>query len=101
MRLISPKDFSCDSIVLTLYSEDTVSKLLSLNGHQNPRSMVVTCLNLFFMKVHLFAMNTKHRLKSIERVQMVWHSLVWFLRIDGVSIITKKNYLSEYVSLCF
>ena len=73
-RLISPKDFSCDSIVLTLYSEDSVSKLLLLNGHQDPCSIVVTCLNLFFMRVHLFAVNSKHELKPVERVQMLWHS---------------------------
>ena len=33
-RIVSPKDFSCDSLVLILHSEGTVSKLLSLNGHK-------------------------------------------------------------------
>ena len=101
MRLIVPKDFSCDSIALTFSSEDTFSKILSLNRHQCPRSMVVMCVNLFFMWEHLFSVNIKNSIKPIERVQIIWHSLLWFFHIDSVSIITKKNYFSECVSLCF
>ena len=89
MRLIAPEYFSYDSIALTLSSQDTISKLLSLNSHQDPLSIVISFLNLFFMWAHLFAVNTKHILKPIERFQMIWHSLLWFLHIDVVSIITK------------
>ena len=75
--------------------------LLLLNSHQDPSSKVVACINLFFMKTYLFAIITKHSLKPIERVQMMWHSLLWLLHIDGLPIITKNNYLSECVSLLF
>ena len=71
VRLVSPKHFSCDSIELTLHSEDAISKLISLGGHQDPRSIVVTFLNLFFTIFHLFAFNSKHQLKPIERAQIL------------------------------
>ena len=38
-RLILLKLIPCDSIALSLCSKDDLSKLLSLNGHQDPRSM--------------------------------------------------------------
>ena len=101
IRLIAPKHFSCDSITLSLCSENTVYKLLSLNGHQDPRLMVVACLNLFSTRAHAFSVNIKHSLKTIEIFQVIWHSLLWFLHIDSVSIISKKNYSLECVSLCF
>ena len=32
---------------------------------------------------------------------MIWHCLLWVLHIDGMCITTKRNFLSECVSLCF
>lgn len=96
-----PKDFASDKLILDLNNVETVQKILSLEGYQDSRSLVVTCLNLFFMRTHLFAVNSKSCLLPKERVFMLWHSFLWFLHIDGVSIITKKNFLSECVSLSF
>ena len=44
------KDWADDHIVLRLYSADTVFKILHLaNGKQDPTTIAVTCLHLYFM----------------------------------------------------
>ena len=96
------KDWADDHIVLRLYSAETVFKILNLmNGKQDAATVAVTCLHLYFMRVHLVAVNCKGILKAQERVTMIWHCLLWILHVDGVCITTKRNFLSECVSLCF
>ena len=100
-ELFRPTDFASDKIVLEANSADVVRDILHISGSQDPRSIAVTCLNMFFTRAHLYAVNTKNGLLPRERVIMLWHSLIWILHIDGVSIITKRNMLSECISLSF
>ena len=95
------KDWADDLIVLKLYSSETVFEILKLKGPQDLRTIAITCLTLFFQCVHLVAVNCKDKLKASERVTMIWHSFLWLIHVDGVSVTTKCNFLSECVSLCF
>ena len=95
------KDWADDLIVLKLYSSETVFEILKLKGPQDLRTIAITCLTLFFQCVHLVAVNCKDKLKASERVTMIWHSFLWLIHVDGVSVTTKRNFLSECVSFCF
>ena len=88
-RIISPKDFSCDSIVLILHREDDVLNFISMRDHQDLCSIGVTSLN-FFMRVHLLAVNSKCQLKPIERVHMVWHSFFSSLIVMALQSLLRK-----------
>jgi hypothetical protein len=94
------KDFASDSLVLRLNSADTVSKILMLEN-QDAESQITLSLALYFNRVHLFAVNCKRTLRASERVTMLWSSLLFSLHVDGVSIITKRNWIVECVSLSF
>ena len=57
MRMIALKYFSCDSILLPLCSENTFSKIISLNGHQDLRSMVISRQSIFHAGASIFRQN--------------------------------------------
>lgn len=97
------KDWADDLIVLKLYFLKTVFGILKLEGPQDLRTIlaITTCLTLFFQSVHLVAVNCNDKLKALERVTMIWHSFLWVIYIDVVSVTTKHNFLSGCVSLCF
>ena len=59
------KDWSDDHIVLCLCSADTVLKIIHLtNGKQDPTTIAVICLHLYFMRVNLVAVNCKRGYQS-------------------------------------
>lgn len=98
--LFRPKDFASDLLVLRLASHDTVAKILSLES-SDPQSQITISLSLYFMRVHLACINMKGRLKPKERISMLWSTFLYILHIDGVSILTKRNWASECISLSF
>ena len=46
-ELFRPTDFASDKIVLEANSADVVRAILQIGGCQDPRSIAVTCLNMF------------------------------------------------------
>ena len=94
------KDFASDLLVLRLASSTTVEKVLKLKC-QEPQSQIILSLSLFFMRVHLCAVNCKGTLTAKERVTMLWSSLLVCLHVDGVSITTKRNWVTECISMVF
>jgi len=94
------KDFASDFLVLDLVSATHVAKILDL-PNQDHATKIVTSLTLFFLRVHLFAINSKGKLSARERIIMLWCSLLFQLHIDGVSIITKRNWVLECISMSF
>ena len=95
------KDWADDLLVLKLCSGDTAARILSLKGAQDETSQVVTCLALFFNRVHLVAINCKDVISAKQSVEMLWSEFLFCLHIDGVHIITKRNLLMECLPLCF
>ena len=68
---------------------------------KDPQSQIILSLSLFFMRVHLCAVNCKGTLTAKERVSMLWSSLLFCLHVDGVSITTKRNWFTECISMVF
>ena len=99
-RAVQVKDFASDALVLELFSSNTIEKILELKNEDTETQMTL-CLVLFFMRVHLFAVNCKGVLTANERVTMVWTSMIFFLHIDGAHVTTKRNWINETISLCF
>ena len=95
-KLFEVKDFACDRLVLDLCSADTVSKILNLED-EDPVTNITLCLTLYFMRVHLFAVNCKGQLSANERIVMLWSSLIFMIHIDGAFITTKRNLINECI----
>ena len=63
---------SVNVLVLRLYSEMKVGKILLVEGQQDQTTQFALCLVPFFMGVHMVAVNYKGKLQSKERVMMLW-----------------------------
>ena len=97
---IEVKDFASDVLVLDLYSSTTVQKVLQLQ-REDPETQLTLCFMLFFMRAHLFAVNSKGVLTSKQRVTMLWSALIFFVHVDGAHITTKRNIINEIIGMCF
>ena len=91
------KDFALDLIVLKLASTKTVFAILSLLP-ADPVSNKATCITLFFMRMHLFAVNNNVIVTAKTRVFLLWSSLIFML---GVHHTTKKNGLLRLLGYVF
>jgi len=100
LKLYRVKDFASDLLVLQLNSAESASKVLDLDNQDSTTQMTLA-LTLFFMRVHLFAVNCKGKLTATERVTMLWSSLIFLLHIEGVHPITKRNWMVECLGLAF
>ena len=58
-------------------------------------------LTLLFLRVHLFAVNSKQDVNNVDRVRMMWCSMIFFLHLHGVSNITKRNWVMATIATCF
>ena len=94
------KDFASDLLVLKLASANTVGMVLSV-ACADYKAAFALATTLFFVRVHLFAVNSKGAINAQERVVMLWSSFIYFLHIDGVHPVTKKNLLLECISMSF
>ena len=94
------KDFASDLLVLILTSPQTVSFILSVECADCDGAFTLVSF-LYFMRVHLFAVNSVSGITAKERVAMIWSSLIYMLHIDGTHHITKRNLILKCVSMCF
>ena len=99
-RLWTVKDFASNLLILQRTSAATFPSVLQVHC-SDPKSQNILSLTLFFMWMHLFSMNCKEKLNAKERVMMLWSSLMFLLHVDGVHIITKRNWLLECNSMVF
>ena len=58
------------------------------------------CLNLYFMRLNLFAVNSKGT-DAQSRIVFLWASLLWVTSIHGISMITKRNHVCACLPLVF
>ena len=94
------KDFALDLNILKLASAKTVFAILSFLP-ADPVSNKATCITLFFMRMHLFAVNNNVIVTAKTRVFLLWSSLIFMLHIDGVHHTTKKIGLLRLLGYVF
>jgi hypothetical protein len=63
-------------------------------------AVAVLALQLYFMQLHLYAVNSKE-LGATYQVTFMWATMIWMMRITNVSIITKRNIVSATIIMCF
>lgn len=101
--LTRPVDFSSDLLVLKLLSFTVIQKIGDANpdfGSTSDGDKGALALTLFFMRLHLHAVNDQN-VKPTHRAVYLWCSMLWFLSIDGASVITKRNMVSETITFLF
>ena len=101
--LIRPNDFASDLLVTRLAAFDTIQKLSGVGhmfGSTSEGDKGVMALTLFFIRLHLHAVNGK-TVPARHRVVYLWCSMLWFTSIGGASVITKRNLVAEVVSFVF
>lgn len=98
-----PNDFASDQLVLQLVSYKSIKSLSEVEpsfGSTSKGDKGVLGLTLFFMRLHLYAVNGKS-VKASHRAVYLWCSMLWLTSISGASIITKRNIMSETVAFMF
>ena len=96
-----PQDlWASDGLVLSLASVKTCSTILHSEA-SDTETRVTLALSLYFQRVHLFAINYKGSLNCKIRVCLLWSSLIFFLHLHGVSIITKRNWIVAAIANSF
>ena len=98
-----PNDFAADLPVLKLASFATIQKLSQSSpefGLTSEGDKGVFALTLFFVRLHLHAINGTS-IPAKHRVVYLWCSMVWLTSISGASIITKINVVGETLSFIF
>eukprot|EP00957_Ditylum_brightwellii_P009279 701897-Ditylum_brightwellii.AAC.1 len=98
-----PDDFSSDLLILKLFSFDTIKKVLSLSdpiGLTSSGDKVVLALTSLFIRIHLRAVNGKS-VPASHHVVYLRCTMLYFTSIQGASIITKRNIVSETISFMF
>ena len=93
--------FASDLLVLRLSSFNTIDRLCTLTLTEDPATVSVMCLGLYFSRLNLFAVNTKSNLDAKSRIAFIWASLLWTTSIRGISVITKRNYACACIPLVF
>ena len=98
-----PSDFASDRLVLQLCSYDTILKLSQSDiafGSTSKGDKGAMGLTLFFMRLHLYAVNGSG-VPSSHRAVYLWCSMLWLTSISGACIITKRNIVSETIAFMF
>lgn len=98
------KDFASDKLVDDLCSHKTIDALykgLMLKpdiGSMNDAGVLAA--TLFFMKLHLHAVNGR-TVPGLHRALYLWVSMLWFISLEGVNITPKRNLVTETISNMF
>ena len=98
-----PNDFAADLPVLKLSSFETIQKLsqrIPEFGLTSEGDKLVLALTLFFVRLHLHAVNVNSVPENNCAVYL-WCSMVWLKSISGASMITKRNVVAETLSFVF
>ena len=93
MDVWCPSDFASDLLVLRLCSHDTILKMSQAEtnfGSTLAGDKGALGLTLFFMRLHLYAVNGKN-VPATHRAVYMWCSMLWLTSISGACIITKRN----------
>ena len=96
-------DFASDKILLHVTSYSTIQKLSEADtslGSTSTGDKGVMGLTLFFMQLHLYAVNGKG-VQARHQDVYLWCSMLWLTYISGSSIITKRNIVSETIAFMF
>ena len=103
-ELICPKDFASDKKVEQLFSYDTLHKVAHSvdNGEATGYRSDFACLlvTFLFSKLHLHAVNAKN-VPAKHRAYYLCITFLYFLSIDGINIITKRNMILESIANIF
>ena len=89
------KDFASDLLVLRLASAETAIKIMSVPRVEK-ESCLATLLSLYFMRVHLYAVNARG-LNAKQRVILLWSSMLFIMQVDGIHKTTKRNWAVECI----
>ena len=98
-----PNDFAVDLPVLKLSSIETIQNLsqsIPEFGSTSEGDKGILALTLFFVRLHLHAVNRKSFPEKHHPVYL-WCSMVWLKSISGASMITKINVVAETLSFVF
>ena len=94
-------DFASDLVVLKLssyHTTESINKLSINNASYSTLETSLLILTLYFIHLRLHAVNGSF-IFSKNRVRYLWSSTLWLISISGVSIVTKRNLVSEMISM--
>ena len=103
MDICCPSDSASYWLVLQLYPYNTILKLSQAEivfGSTSKGNKGAMALTLFFMRLHLYAVNGKG-VPAEHWAVYLWCSMLWLTSICGACIITNQNIVSETIAFMF
>lgn len=103
MDIWCPSDFASDRLVLSLCSYETILKMSQTElsfGSTSTGDKGALGLTLFFMRLHLYAVNGRG-VPATHRAVYMWCSMLWLTSISGACMITKRNIVAETIAFMF
>jgi len=103
-KLIRIKDFASDKLVDDLCSHKVLKRVMDAIDERtatgNDEDAAALLCTLFFMKLHLAAVNGRH-VPAKHPALFLWTSMVWLTTLSGVHITLKRNLVSETIANMF
>ena len=103
MSLWRPEDFSSDVLVEALVKIDSIGKVISSKpafGSTVEGDKSALAVTLLLMNLHLHAVDSKDCPANHKAIYL-WASMIWFTSISGVSLVTKRNIVTETIAMMF
>ena len=98
-----PEDFSSDLLVEALIKVENIIKVIKVEspiGSTVDGDKGALAVTMFMMSLHSYAVNSKE-CKAKHRAIYLWTTMIWFTSINGVSLVTKRNIVTETMSMMF
>jgi len=95
LDLVRVRDFASDLSVLKLCSVETLKKLNDLVEEENAKSVAVTGITLFFLRLFVMSANATGLDKS-RACHSLWCGLLWFTSTRGTCCLLAHSKLFGY-----
>ena len=96
-------DFSSDVLVEALVKIDSIGKVILSKpafGSTVDGDKSALAVTLLLMNLHLHAVDSKDCPANHKAIYL-WASMIWFTSISGVSLVTKRNIVTETIAMMF
>ena len=99
MVIFRPNDFSLGSLLLELVLFESINKIAMVDATPSKDKSIIA-LSIFFVRLSLYEVNGK-QVPYINRDVYVWSGVLLLTSLVGVSEITKRNIMEQYVPFVF
>jgi hypothetical protein len=92
-------DYASDNHVVKLVSASSIRNVMLMDHIELGRRQVLA-ISFVFLNMFLQATNSDNLLR-VQRIGYKYASLLWYLSIEGMSLVSKRNMLANVIGMIF